>query len=170
MTNSNVLYKEVQHFRNIVVWIIVGCIAIFMLYSGIEQLIFGNVVGSRPAPDGVMAVFVAVFGIIFPIAMISVNLKTEVKEDGLYISYFPFIPRKRKIPPEMIASAEPKHYNALRDYGGWGLRYGIGGKAYNISGNEGVMIRLVDGEHFLLGTKNSERLAETINNAVNNSV
>jgi hypothetical protein len=57
-------------------------------------------------------------------------------------------------------------YRPIRDYGGWGIRYGRGGKAYNVSGNRGVMLELSDGQKLLIGSQRPEELANAINLAL----
>ncbi|NVL91956.1 MAG: hypothetical protein HWN71_02845 [Desulfobacterales bacterium] len=53
-------------------------------------------------------------------------------------------------------------YNPLKDYGGWGIRYGRGGRAYNVSGNRGVYLELSNGKSLLIGSLQPEELARAI--------
>ena len=53
-------------------------------------------------------------------------------------------------------------YRPLRDYGGWGIRYGRNGKAYNISGNKGLMIEFRNGKRLMLGSREPEVLKMSI--------
>jgi hypothetical protein len=43
-------------------------------------------------------------------------------------------------------------YNPVRDYGGWGIKTGKKGRAYNVSGNWGLMLTLKNGKSVLIGT------------------
>lgn len=90
------------------------------------------------------------------------NLKTEVKDDGLYIKFFPFHFANVKISLEEVASVEPVSYSPLKDYGGWGIRYAIRGKAYNPVGHRGVKITYANGRHILIGSQKPEELVEAI--------
>ena len=87
-------------------------------------------------------------------------LVVEVREDGLHYSFFPFI--RRTIAFENIAHCEARSYNPLKEYGGWGVRYGRSGKAYNVSGQRGVQLELATGERLLLGSQRPEELAAAI--------
>ena len=60
---------------------------------------------------------------------------------------------------------EVQTYRPIRDYGGWGIRYGRGGKAYNVSGNRGVMLELSDGQKLLIGSQKPDDLANAISSA-----
>ena len=44
-----------------------------------------------------------------------------------------------------VAYAEARTYAPLREYGGWGIRGLSRKRAYNVSGNRGVELSLVDG-------------------------
>jgi TATA-box binding protein (TBP) (component of TFIID and TFIIIB) len=50
----------------------------------------------------------------------------------------------------------------LLEYGGWGIKYGRKGKAYNVSGNRGVQLVFKDGKQLLIGSQRAEELAEAI--------
>ena len=47
---------------------------------------------------------------------------------------------------------------------GWGIRYGLKGKAYNVSGNMGVLIKFSDGTRLLIGSQTNLQLVSAINN------
>ena len=49
-------------------------------------------------------------------------------------------------------------YRPVRDYGGWGIRWGRDGKAYIIVGNEGLQLLLGDGEKILIGSQRPQEL------------
>ena len=55
-----------------------------------------------------------------------------------------------------------KHYRPLIDYGGWGVRLGMGGWAYTTGGNEGVKLRLRRGIPVLIGSERSRELEAAI--------
>jgi hypothetical protein len=49
------------------------------------------------------------------------------------------------------------------EYGGWGIKYGKMGKAYNVSGNRGVQLEFTDGKRLLIGSQiNIKERRETI--------
>jgi hypothetical protein len=50
----------------------------------------------------------------------------------------------------------------LRDYGGWGIRKGRSGWAYNVSGDRGVRLTYTDGETLLIGSQRADELAKAI--------
>ena len=78
---------------------------------------------------------------------------------GLQYQFFPFHLKSYTIKLDEITSFEELTYSPIKDYGGWGIRYGFKGKAYNVSGNRGVKIYLKNGKNILFGSKKSHELA-----------
>jgi hypothetical protein len=68
----------------------------------------------------------------------------------------------RTIAPAQIARWEARTYRPIRDYGGWGVRFGPRGRAYNVSGNRGVEITLANGKRVLVGSQRADDLAAAI--------
>lgn len=159
---THVLFREVQHFRQLWLWIIVLAIAGVAIYSVIQQLILDQPFGNNPASDTVVLALCVIFGVAFPVLFYRMNLTVEVREDGLHYRLFPFHLSFQRIGVAEIRRCEPVSYRPLRDYGGWGIRYGMGGKAYNISGNRGVQLELINGRRILIGSQKPEELAAAI--------
>lgn len=88
------------------------------------------------------------------------ELTVEVWPDRLEVRFPPFV--KRRIPLNELRSARARRYRPLLEYGGWGVRHGLGGKAYNVRGDRGVQIGLASGESFLLGSQRADELAEAL--------
>ena len=109
-----------------------------------------------------MVVLAIIFGIGFPLFMYTTNLTTEIRSDGLYVRFFPFHLSFRKVAADEIKGFGACTYSPIKDYGGWGIRYGRKGKAYNVSGNRGVQIELSNGKHLLIGSQKPEELVETL--------
>jgi hypothetical protein len=89
-------------------------------------------------------------------------LNTEVRADGLYVKFFPFHWSFQRIPLENLKGIAVTTYRPILDYGGWGIRYGIAGKAYNVSGNRGVKLTFFKGRSLLIGSQQPEELAEAL--------
>jgi hypothetical protein len=90
----------------------------------------------------------------------NLRLITEVREQGLYIRFYPL--RSKIIPYSMITSCEARTYKPLSEYGGWGIKYGPAGWAYNISGDRGAQLLLADDKRILIGSQRAEELANAI--------
>ena len=126
----------------------------------------GKPFGNNPAPDVVMVVILIIFGLSFPIFFYVINLTTEVRNDGLYIRFYPLHCAFLRIELEKITKYEVLTYSPLREYGGWGMRYSMKGKAYNVYGNRGVQLQLSNGTRLLIGSQKPEQLVEALNLAM----
>ena len=165
--NQRDTFLEVQTFRKTWVLALVLPISLFLVilfgYGMIKQLILGHPWGNRPLPDTALAV-IGPLGILFGTGLAlffySAKLITEVREDGLYVRFFPLT--HHRIAFEDINQCEVRTYGPIREFGGWGIRYGRGAKAYNVSGNRGVELELSTGKRVLIGSGRAEELARAI--------
>lgn len=161
----NLLFQETQSFRNTWMFFIILGIAIFAWYNAIQQFFYGVEIGSNPASDLEMVILLTLFGVILPVLFYINKLETRVYEDGIYIRYYPFHLSYKKYSFEDIKNYKSITYSALKEYGGWGIRYKLRGKtkAYNVSGNNGVMLEFKDGKNLLIGSQKADELYNAIN-------
>lgn len=164
-----VLFREVQKIDQLWVRLVVGIPVFVSWYGAYQQLFLRKPFGNNPAPDWIMLVLLVVFGIIFPIFLYSLKMVTVVRKDGLYIRFYPFHFSFKCFPTTTIQSYEVLTYNPIRDYGGWGIRYGLKGTAYNAKGNRGVRFEFVDGgivKRLMVGSQTPEKLSAAIDRAI----
>ena len=83
------------------------------------------------------------------------SLTIEVTDDELLWRFGPGLIRKR-VPLDLITSAEPVRINVIE---GWGIHLSRFGWLYNVSGFDAVSIRMKNGQHFALGTDEPAVLA-----------
>ena len=159
---AQVYFRETQRFTQWWVWVIIAAIAAGAWYGAYVQLIDGRPFGSNPAPDGVLALCWLLFGIGMPLLFSRLELETEVRDDGVYVRFFPFHLKFRYFPFSRIESAEARAYAPLLEYGGWGIRIGPAGRAYNVKGRWGVQLLIRAGQKLLIGTQEPHRLASEI--------
>jgi hypothetical protein len=86
----------------------------------------------------------------------TINLVTEVHSDGIDVYFGPLRFPRKKFTWQEIKEIYPRHYAPLAEYGGWGIRYGKSGRAYNIKGDQGIQLVLDNGNKFLIGTQQPE--------------
>lgn len=165
MDSKDVFYREVQRFRQPWIWIVIIFTMGLSWFSFIQQIISKVPFGARPAPDLVVIGMWILFGWAFPVMVYTAGLTTEIRGDGIHIRFIPFHRQYRTMPFDAIQTYEARTYRPLKEYGGWGIRYGAAGKAYNVSGNRGVQLVLLSGRKILLGSQNPEELVLAIDSA-----
>ena len=166
-----VKFSEVQRFRQKLLQIGVVAVSLCLIipfgYGMIKQLVFGHPWGDRPMSDtaltivGPLMIFMAI-GLLWLFYVM--KLITEVREDGVHISFVPLA--RQTVLFGDIVSCEVRTYRPIREYGGWGVRYGRAGKVFNVTGNRGVQLKLSSGKGLLIGSQRPEELAQAIQAAM----
>lgn len=174
MPTQSVRFREVQRFRQVWIWLVtlplcVGIIG-FFCWAMVEQLVRGRPVGGQPMPD-LMLMIVGPLFILLMAGMIwlmwAARLVSEVRDDGIYIQFYPFHRDFHGFLWEEVDSFEARTYRPIIEYGGWGIRFGSGGKAYNVSGNRGLQLALggVRSRQVLIGSQRPEELTMAVESA-----
>lgn len=156
MSDARVLFRESQRFTQPWLWLLLGGLALMIWYGAWQQVIAGRPFGTNPAPDGWLLAVLVIFGIGFPLFFAWLRLETEVTAEGVRVRFFPIHLRHREWHWDQIESVELREYSPMLEYGGWGIRIGVRGWAYNVRGDEGVQLVLRSGQRILIGTQDGE--------------
>jgi hypothetical protein len=151
--NSPVLFREVQRFRKWWLWFVISIGPLTVWLATYRRYVLGEHYEKKPTPDGLMVALWLLIGIGLPLLFYSAKLITEVRTDGIYIRFFPFHFSFLRFAFDSIKACEARTYSPIGEYGGWGIRYGWNGKAYNVSGNQGIQLELNNGKRILIGTQ-----------------
>ncbi|MEN9729128.1 MAG: hypothetical protein RLZ91_245 [Bacteroidota bacterium] len=138
-------FKETQRFTQWWLWLVLMGSWAAMIYS-----LFTD------KPESGIAYIVS--GLIMcglPILFWQMRLMTRITAEGIYVRFIPFHFKEQFYPWDSIESAQVRTYSPLKEYGGWGIKYGFNGqgKVYNVSGNEGLQLVFKSGEKLLIGTQ-----------------
>lgn len=114
-------------------------------------------------PWVVLVVTIVTAGVL--IMLLGGSLRTAVHDDAVYVRYFPFHAKPRRLPYVEIQSCAARTYDPLGEYGGWGLRGSARNRAWNVRGKRGVQLVFHDGTRLLLGSQRADALADAINAA-----
>lgn len=167
---GKVILREEQRWRSAwAVWLLAPA-GLFLTgvfgYAIFRQVFCDAPFDPRPLVSiaiGIYIVLMALLGCSLLWLAVSGGLITEVREDALYVRHYP-LTRWHCFPYKHITHCEARHYRPVAEYGGWGVRYGFlgGGKAYNVSGNEGVQLEFADGTKLLIGSLLANEVATAI--------
>ncbi|MBZ0254456.1 hypothetical protein K8I31_00235 [bacterium] len=165
MSKAKVLFHEEQSFRQIWFWLIIACA---MLAGPIAVLVeFFSLLGKEVDPAkwselywnaGILIVLDG--AVLFWI--LSMKLITTVTESGLILFYRGLYWKDIPISLDDVDSIGAVEYSPLFRYGGYGIRYVVNGKAYNVSGNQGVRINYKNGKHILIGSQEPKKLLKAL--------
>jgi hypothetical protein len=157
------IFQEVQKFSS---WVLVVLFSIMIFAVIIITLAAKSII----TPGSPFHIFSLIAAIVLPLCLIALflltRLETQVRPDGLFVRFFPFHIHFKKFGPGDIAEYYARQYNPLLEYGGWGIRYGRGGRAYNAKGNKGVQLVFKDGNRLLIGSQKPDELLTALNSVL----
>lgn len=162
---EDVAFREVQRFGKSL-WLIVGLAALGAWLAFLLAFFMAGSGGHKRADDLLVLLVLILVGLGLPALFISTKLVVEVKKDALYYRFYPFHLAWHRLAYPEIKSAEARTYRPIKEYGGWGIRYGPKGKAYNVSGDRGVQLELANGKRVLFGSQEADELAAAIREAL----
>lgn len=128
------------------------------------EVFLGKPVGNEPASATIMWLNGGLLLLVF-LLIKSMVLQVEIRDEGIYYKYSPIHRKWREIPYDKIKKAYIRKYKAISEYGGYGIRLGMGGKgrALNVRGNMGLQIEFNNNKsHLLLGTQKPEKMKEAL--------
>lgn len=140
---NGTLFTEKQRFTQWWFWLIILLVVAFAFYY--EESTLERVVA-----------------LIIPLFLFILNLETEISQEGISVRFFPFHLKKKFFAWDEITKAEVREYSPLLEYGGWGIRRGRSGRAYNVKGKMGLQLVLKNGKKVLIGTQKAEELKQIL--------
>ena len=155
-------FEETQYFRQKWLWAIILFFPLFSLYGIYEQILMGNTIGNQPISNSGLLLFSVVIGLGLPLLFFNIKLKTRVSDKGLHYRFFPIHLREHLLSFDEIESCKARKYAPLKEFGGWGVRWGFEGKAYNVSGEEGLQLVLKNDLKILFGSQQAKALEKAM--------
>lgn len=164
-----ILFREDQQFRQPMLWILmlgvtafcVGTIAWMISRQVVQGIPFGDDAMSNEQMVGLGSIII-LLNLIVLWLFHALKLQTEVTTGGLFIRFKPLHRKTRQIDLSGVTSVTSVQYRPALEYGGWGIRRGRRGMAYNVTGDLGVRIDYDNGYHLLIGTRQPEELKAAI--------
>jgi hypothetical protein len=165
MGMEKLLFREEQRFNQIWLKVLLYLLAIANLFifghALYKQLITGEPWGDNPMSD-IGLIFTVCFtfaiwgGILFLLERS--KLITNINHNEIRLRFPPLFSKEKIITMDVIKKMEVRKYNPILEFGGWGIRYGIKGKAYNVKGNMGLQLYFKNGKRLLIGTQKPEQV------------
>ena len=158
-----VLYKETQRFKQWWLWLLLGAINVGLGVNAYSHFVLNKPMGDPPISDWGVVLLLG-FTLTLSVLFLSFTLHTQITSEGIQIRFFPIHRRYRTYEWKEISKVYCRTYSPIREYGGWGIRYGFFGKgiAYNISGNQGLQLELNNQKKVLIGTQNPQTITQVL--------
>ncbi len=151
------IFREDQRFGQVWLWVIiigmdVVCFALFFL-----QFIGPRRPQTIGPADWFGLTLVSLLCLGITGLFVFLKLITRVTSQGISIQFVPLHRKPIVISFSDISKFSIRTYRPIIEYGGWGIKRGIAGLAYNVSGNQGMQLILADGRRILIGTQEPEQ-------------
>jgi len=154
---TDILFSEKQRFNQWWIWVIILVACIMPVWQFYRAIIENQVVLSDPTEYIGLMIMVLII-----ILFLSNRLDSEIRQDGIYVRFIPFIWKQRVYSWDSIEKLYIRRYHPLGEYGGWGIR-GFGkNRALNVSGNQGLQIVFKDGRRLLIGTRKPDEIKSVL--------
>lgn len=152
---SEIVFEERQCFAERGIRNFFLVLACFFMASILIRLFFVTV----EEDDFVMGVLIAGLLISAILSLFLSNcLITQITIDGIYVRFPPFMPSEQEFLWKDIQEVYIIKYKPITQYGGWGIRIGPYGRAFNISSTTGLQVIFKDNSRLLIGTRQPEKL------------
>lgn len=145
------IFKEEQKFTQPLIIVVLAMS--FLVVTGLMMKEFLSENSKLRAVE-VVTVIATFLASIMPIFFL--KLITRIDEFGIHYKFFPFHRKMKKIMWSEIQSIHVRKYDAISEYGGWGLKGLLNrkkGKAINVKGNIGIQLELKNNKKLLIGTQ-----------------
>ena len=148
-----VLFSEKQALHsNPIVWVALISLFVPSILAFNESSFNAGFEGMKP--------FLAILFVdcLILLLVFSSKLNVEINKEEIHYRWFPFHFKTQHIQWKNVLNAEVRKYSPLREYGGWGIKGSFKNRAYNVDGNIGLQLVLLNGKRILIGTKQSDKL------------
>jgi len=158
--DSTILFSERQRFRQIWIWLFLLLLNGYFLFK-----LFNHPADSQPFNNHFLPPAIVMLLVTF--LFVVIRLDTQIRQDGVYVRFFPVRLHFRKHPWGNIEKIFVRKYSPLGEYGGWGIRFSLSGKgrALNISGNKGIQLIFSNNSKLLIGTNKPEEATLALSNS-----
>ena len=160
-SEQQVFFRECQKFSR---WVM---LPILLSPAIVATILISGIWDFASVQDTAVGLVIAL-AVTSAVAVLFMFLKlvTEIRSDGVYIRFYPIHLRFKRFAFDEIRVYYARRCKPLQEYGGWGIRSGKAGKAYNVRGDMGLQLEMTDNKKILIGSQKAEQLAAAISKAI----
>ena len=155
------LFMEVQRYRRVWVWMIIGLTFGILLLALAVQWLYRPIAEEYWLSLPSLALLGGVM-LLIAILVYRAHLTTKIDDHGIQFRLFPFQWVYQQVSWQDVEEVYIREYDAMAEYGGRGVKYGQSGKSYTISGQFGIQLVLSDDRRILIGTHRPIELEQLI--------
>jgi len=157
--NEKIEFYEIQKFKQkpLIVLVVIAALfpLLFFVYGYYLQTVEKIPFGDKPLSNQgllISMIISVVFAVGILLLFFSSKLETYITKSGIHVRLFPFM-KFKTYSFDIIKRFKIRQYSPILDYGGWGIRIGPAGRAFNVYGKIGIQLFFKDGARLLIGTQ-----------------
>ena len=154
------VFLEKQWFNQWWLWVMFTVVFGICLIEPIKKVSESGTFSINHFDIGFWIGFTVIIGVI--ILFKYLVLHTEINDGGITYQFVPFHASEKRIKWNEIERCYGRKYRPISEFGGWGVRMGSKGGAYNVKGNLGIQIEFKNGKKLLIGTQKPKEAQQTI--------
>ena len=163
------IFKEEQRFTQPLIFVILIMSSVVVIGLTTKEYMAENSTMKTVELVTVIGTYLA-----FTLPIFFFKLITRIDEKGIHYRFSPFHKKFRTIIWSEIKVAYTRKYDAVSEYGGWGIKgfFRKKGKAINVKGDIGIQLELKNSKPFLIGTQKENEVKsvlETYRHKLNNA-
>jgi len=148
-------------------WVVLAVTAVFGVVIGIAQL------STDPTTTMGDMVFMVLMVVVLPTGLVLwlnlVRQEVIIDDHGISVQQKGLMPKAKVLPWDDIEAVTFRTVNAFGEFGGWGIRYGYGGRwGYILDGNYAIEISLRSGKPRVITIVDGEGARATLRNRERN--
>lgn len=156
-------FSELQKVRRGWMWLV-----LILAYTGLGLMSVRHIFYQQTSGQSLLTlpsiIFVGLLLAVVAFFIYQSHLVTIIGEEGIFYRFSPLQLKRRFIAWEEVEELYIREYDAISEYGGWGMKFGSHGKAYTVKGRYGLQLQTTDGRKILIGTQRPIELERLILN------
>ena len=158
------IFHEEQAFKKAQIRTALATVPTILLGLVIWQVVLGHPWGRHPMSNASLIGWTIFLWLIYW-RLITVKLVTDLGADTLSVCMRGFW-RAHHIPVAEIEAAQAVSFNAVQEFGGYGIRTIGPKKAYVAAGDRGVSLKMSGGRTIVVGSQRADELAKALSRVV----
>jgi len=172
MATDNIsFFNETQRMKQAWIWLVLFLISLLIFSYGLfSQIVLHKPWGNEPVDNNklaIIAIIVSLLLLIMYFVFKGTKLITQIKTDGIYLSYPPYFKKSVIYSFDEIQSFRKRKYKVIKEFGGNGVQKRHKKKeiAYTVYGDDGIELILTSGYKILIGTQRGEYFLSSLRKA-----
>ncbi|MBN2745381.1 MAG: hypothetical protein JXR34_01520 [Bacteroidales bacterium] len=163
---SQLYFREEQKMKHAWIWLVLGVLSgsCFLLEILLIYVADKTPLNPEIKDEGlfIVAILIPMMFFVLFFVFLKSSLQTEVRDKEVHIRFPIFYPKTIRIKADELVRFEIVDYNAMKDFGGHGIKTKKNVKSFTVSGKKGIRFYTNNGKVIFVGTQRANAFASAI--------